>query len=62
MSQAPVHKTTEGDRGGKHSARGHVSPLGGVSNRSSGDQSKRVENAQQPTHGYGGSKPEGMAG
>jgi len=53
--QVEVHHTVEGyRRTGDANARGHVSPLGGVSNRLSGDLSKREESkvrAQSPRSG-----------
>jgi len=47
--QVTVHHTSEGDRrNGNATARGCVSPLGGVSNHSTGDQSKKQEVSERP--------------
>lgn len=46
--QVPVRSSVEGVRGSNWNARGAVSPLGGVSNSTPGDLSKREENAERP--------------
>ncbi len=45
--QVPVHSTVEGIRGSNFNGRGCVSPLGGVSNSTPGDQSKREERSEE---------------
>jgi hypothetical protein len=56
--QAPVREYVEGDRGGDLLSRGCVSPLGNANTQREGEQQRKIENAQQPTRGYG-SKPYG---
>jgi hypothetical protein len=46
--QVPVRQTTEGDRGGDLNARGCVSPLGGVTGRSRGNESPLEERHERP--------------
>jgi hypothetical protein len=47
--QVPVRQTTEGIRdGGGNNGRGCVSPLGGVSNSTPGDQSRVQERSERP--------------